>query len=250
LDHDGYIQMLRTAIYADADPAACVLMEVDPDTQKTRPDFLALQNYIGLRTVNIRDVRKDGRKLVVPIDGKLVALERVFNRAIIDELDDLGVQISFDWNNDLDVQWAGHPSWYFRISKENMQTLTHPAVPKSTLLSRFDVLPANLNDYVLKPLYAFAGKGVVVGPTEADVRAVPRDQLDGWMLQERVTYADCVPTPMGTNKVEIRIMLTWYPDAPAPIPVISLARTGRGLLMGSRYNTEPWTGSSACLFSI
>ncbi len=248
LDHASYMQLLRQSIFADADPAACVLLEIDPFEQKTLPDFLALRKYLGLNIVNIRDVRKVGNQLHAPVNGTMTRLERIFNRAIVDELTDMGVVLDFDWNDDLDVQWAGKPEWYFKISKDSMPGLSHPTVPKSSLLSDITEPPTNLESYVLKPLYAFAGKGVVVGPTQADLDAIAQADKSAWMLQERVTYADCVPTPQGANRVEIRIMLVWLEGAKAPVPVISLARTGRGLLMGARYNTIEWTGSSGCLF--
>lgn len=248
LDEASYLALLRQSIFAEVPPTSCALVEVDPFEQKTLPDFIATQKYLGLPIVNIRDVQKIGKKLYAPVNGQLTHLERIFNRAIVDELDDLGVSLPFTWDEELDVTWAGDPHWYFKISKNSMPALAHSSVPKSTLLSEIDSLPLDLHNYVLKPLYAFAGKGVVVGPTENDVLSVPHADKSSWILQERVVYADCVPTPLGNNRVEIRVMNIWPEHAANPIPVISLARTGRGLLMGARYNTDPWTGSSGCLF--
>jgi hypothetical protein len=131
-----------------------------------------------------------------------------------------------------------------------MPFLSHPTVPKARLLDAWDAVPDNLDAYVLKPLYAFAGKGVNVHPTMADIAAIPEADHHGWMLQEKVRYADCVATPYGQNRVEIRVMTVWPDESPDPIPVMSLARTGRGDLMGARYNTAPWTGSSGCLFDV
>lgn len=246
--YDSYLELLRECIYADADPQRCVLLEVDPFSQKTLPDFLALRKYIGLEIVNIRDVKKVGRTLQAPIGGVMVTLERAFNRTIVDELDDLGYTPDFAWDDDLDITWAGRPDWYFKISKQSMIGLTHSSVPTTKLLSDFGDLPADLGRYVLKPLYAFAGKGVVVGPTLADIDSISESNRHHWILQERIDYADCVPTPLGNNRVEIRIMLVWPEGATEPQPVMSLARTGRGLMMGARYNTDQWTGSSGCLF--
>ena len=101
---------------------------------------------------------------------------------------------------------------------------------------------------MLKPLYSFAGKGVNVAPTLRDIEAVPAEQRAHWILQEKIDYASCLPTPHGNNKVEIRVMLLWFPDADKPMPVIAMARTGRAAMMGARYNMDPWTGSSGCLF--
>jgi hypothetical protein len=249
LDHDRYMSILRTSIFAGHDPNEVALVEIDPDEQKTRPDFIALEKLIGLQTVNIRDLVLEGRTLVFrTADGRMQRLRRIFNRAIVDELNDLGVALPFRWNDDLDVEWAGHPNWYFRISKYSLPFLDHPSVPRTTFLHELTEIPTDLDRHVLKPLYAFAGKGVVVGPTEADINAIATDVRDAWILQERVEYDPCIYTPHGMNKVEIRVMLIWPDEANAPIPVMSLARTGRGALMGARYNTDPWTGSSGCLF--
>lgn len=249
LDHERYIDLLRQCIYGSHSPEHVALVEVDPDSQKTRPDFIAMEQLIGLRTVNIRHVVKQGRNLFVRSDdGSLSPLKRIFNRAIVDELNDMGVELNFAWNDDLDVEWAGHPNWYFRISKYSLPYLDHPAAPKTSFVHELNGLPSDLDRYVLKPLYSFAGKGVNVSPTLEDINAIPVDQRENWVLQEKVTYAECIETPYGNNKVEIRVMLLWPDSHESPIPVMSLGRSGRGALMGARYNTDPWTGSTGCLF--
>ncbi|MBU3742122.1 MAG: hypothetical protein FGM24_07525 [Candidatus Kapabacteria bacterium] len=247
LDTARYIDVMRTALLGNHDPAECALLEVDPQHQKTRPDFIATEKLFGLRTVDIRDVRVRNGRLY---DGSGIRLRRVFNRAIVDELTDRGITLDLRWNDDVDVEWAGHPNWYFRISKFIMPYLRHQAVPTTQFLDTIDAVPDDLSDYVLKPLYAFAGKGVNVHPTHADIAAVPAKERHAWILQQKVRYADCVETPFGMNRVEIRVMTVWPDDVEAPIPVMSLARTGRGDLMGARYNTDPWTGSSGCLFDL
>jgi len=247
-DETPYFETLRRAIYADVDPNECALLEVDPETQKTRPDFIALERFIGLQTVNIRNVQKRGRHLVAIENGKEITLKRIFNRAIIDELDDMGVNLQFSWNDDVDVEWAGHPNWYFRISKFLLPYLKHNSVPRSVFVSDVGNSTLDLNAYVLKPLYSFAGKGVNLQPTIQDLDDIPEDKRSEWVLQEKVVYDACIPTPAGPNKVEIRIMLVWLPDTTSPLPLMSLVRMGRGQLMGARYNIDPWTGSSGCLF--
>lgn len=251
LDDGSYAALLRSVIFADCDPREVALLEIDPEKQKTRPDFVAMHELIGLQTVNIRHVKKSGRGLFwTDADGLTRPLRRIFNRAIIDELDELGVDLSFSWNDDLDVDWAGHPNWYFRISKFLLPYLRHHTVPRCVRVSDVtESLLKELDAYVLKPLYAFAGKGVNVRPTLADLEAVPVEERSEWILQERVQYAPCVPTPEGANYVEIRIMLVWPDAQPRPVPVMTLARTGRGALMGARYNVIPWTGSSGCLIA-
>lgn len=249
LTFEEYIGILRECIYGQCEPSAVALVELDPLVQKTRPDFVAYERLIGLSTVNIRDIKRHDRSLIVDQhDGQEPVLQRVFNRAIVDELNDMHVPLQFAWTDDLDVQWAGHPNWYYLMSKAALPYLDHPTVPRTQLVDQIDTMPATLEQYVLKPLYAFAGKGVVVGPTEADLQAIPQHERSQWILQERIEYARCVPTPYGDNAVEIRIMCVWPDRMERPLPIMSLARTGRGVYMGARYNTEPWTGSSGCLF--
>ncbi|MEY3387030.1 MAG: hypothetical protein RIR53_1841 [Bacteroidota bacterium] len=251
LDEASYRDHLCTAIFAGHDPAEVALVEIDPESQKTRPDFLAMRELIGLQTVNIRDIEQQGRDLFFSdATGQRRPLRRIFNRAIIDELDELGVELPFRWNDELNVEWAGHPNWYFRISKFLLPYLQHTSVPRTVVVSDLTEYDADvLGNAVLKPLYAFAGKGVNVSPTLDDIRAIPVHERSQWILQERVRYAPCVPTPEGDNFVEIRIMLLWPDSMVRPLPVMTLARTGRGALMGARYNVLPWTGSSGCLIT-
>lgn len=249
LSYDAYTSLLDECIVAGHPRNEVALVELDPLMQKTRPDFLALEQLIGLRTINIRDIVIQDRSLIYTDHrARQHQLRRVFNRAIVDELNEKQVSLGFSWTDDLNVEWAGHPNWYFLMSKASMPFLSHGSVPRSQLLSEIDQLPHQLDGYVLKPLYAFAGKGVVVAPKESDIVDIPNEQRHEWMLQERVEYARCIPTPHGNNAVEIRIMSVWPDRFNEPLPVMSLARTGRGAYMGARYNTEPWTGSSGCLF--
>ncbi|MBS1560451.1 MAG: hypothetical protein JSS89_02475 [Bacteroidetes bacterium] len=250
LTDERYCDILRTSIFGSHEPSACALVEWDPTHQKTRPDFVEMERLIGLQTVDIRHLTPRGREVWVD-DGvrQPFRLRRIFNRAIIDELEDVGANLQFKWTDDLDVEWAGHPNWYFRISKYSMPYLSHQTVPSTRFLNAITSIPDDLDRFVLKPLYSFAGKGVIVSPTVADIDAIPHSQRHLWILQEKVTYAECIATPYGKNKVEIRVMLIWPDRNHLPLPVMSLARTGRGALMGARYNTDPWTGSTGCLFT-
>lgn len=248
LDDEAYIGLLKHVLFAGHDADSCALIELDPLHQKTRPDFRALELLVGLQTLDIRGLVKDGRLLTYDVNGTPMPLRRVFNRAIVDELDELGITLPFAWTDDLDIEWAGHPNWYFRISKAVMPWLRHTSVPTTVFLNEVEQLPDDLTSFVLKPLFSFAGKGVIIAPTKADIDAIPTKERHLFVLQERVAYTPCIATPFGDNKVEIRVMLIWPDYAEAPIPVMSLARTGRGALMGARYNTDPWTGSTGCLF--
>ncbi|MBL7998572.1 MAG: hypothetical protein JNL32_08055, partial [Candidatus Kapabacteria bacterium] len=217
--------------------------------QKTLPDFIATERLTGVAPTDIRSIVKNGTQLYHERGGALVPLKRIYNRAIVDELEDNNVQLPFGWNDALDVEWAGHPNWYFRISKYALPYLRHNSVPSTQFISELQSLPTNLDDYVLKPLYAFAGKGVNVAPTAEDIEAIPDEQQSGWVLMEKIRYAECLYTPLGMNKLEIRCMLIWLPDAQRPVPTVSLVRSGRGAMMGARFNSIDWTGATCCLFS-
>ena len=51
--------------------------------------------------------------------------------------------------------------------------------------------------YVLKPLFSFAGAGVNVAPSRADVAAIPAEQRGAWCLQEKIEYAPVLAAADG-----------------------------------------------------
>ena len=187
--------------------------------------------------------------------GELLPIHRIYNRAIVDELVRNDVQLPFDYRDELDVEWAGHPNWYFRISKFSLPFLNHPSVPKAIFLDdldrnpeRWQELPTDRSQWILKPLYSFAGKGIQFSPTEADFAAIPAEQRHDYLVQERVHFAATIQTPEGLTQAEVRILYVW-PEGEAMQPVISLVRMGRGLMMGVDHNRDrTWVGGSAGLF--
>ena len=248
LDSASYKRLLQDAIVAGHDPANVVLMEVHPEEQKTRPDFLLTEKLLGIRTVCITKIRKQGRQLFYEDDGKQVPIERIYNRTIVDELERKGITLPFDFRDDLDVEWAGHPNWYFRISKYSIPYLKHPSVPRTWFLDQLPEVPADLENFVLKPLYSFAGLGVVIAPSRADIDAIPAAKRGEYILQERLNFTPVVETPYGLTKVELRIMYVWLDKL---LPVLTIVRMGRGLMMGVDHNKNmKWVGSSAALVSV
>ncbi len=248
MDASSYQKILKESLIGNHDPDETCLLEYKPEQQKTRPDFSVIEQLTGMKTTDIETVKKEGNSLFHQRNGKWVKIRRIFNRAIADELVEHSAKVPFDWRDSLDIEWAGHPNWFFLISKQSMPLIEHPSIPKSIILSELMEIPISLEPFVLKPLFAFAGKGVIMNPTLSDIESIPDEDRSGYILQEKIHYADCVDTPFGANKVEIRIMLIWPEHEESPIPVMSLARTGRGPMMGVRYNNIPWTGSSGCLF--
>ena len=245
MDAASYRQLLSDAIVAEHDPENVVLMEVHPEEQKTRPDFLLTEKMLGIRTVCITKIRKEGRRLFYEEDGKPVPIQRIYNRAIVDELERKGVSLPFDFRDDVDVEWAGHPNWYFRISKYSIPYLKHTSVPRTWFLDQMPEVPADLENFVLKPLYSFAGLGVVIAPTREDIGAIPNKKRSDYILQERLNFTPLIDSPHGPTKVELRIMYVWAKEL---TPVMVIVRMGRGLMMGVDHNKNmEWVGSSAAL---
>jgi hypothetical protein len=242
LDLGQYHRLLRRAIVGDRDPANVILLEIDPARQKTRCDFLVTERLFGVRAVDIRALRKEGNRLWYDRDGRQTPVERIYNRAIVDELERRAIALPFDFRDDLAVEWAGHPNWFFRLSKFSLPYLRHPAVPRAQFLDRAGRVE-NPQRYVLKPLYSFAGLGVIVGPTEGDIAAVPPERRSQYLLQERVDFVPVIETPEGKDKMEVRIMYIWLDEMRA---VNTIVRMGRGAQMGVDHNKNlEWVGASA-----
>jgi len=246
LDSASYLRLLQRAIVGDEEPANVILMEIDPERQKTLPDFLLTEKLLGIRTVDIRAIKKDGNRLYWESEGERIPIRRIYNRAIVDELERKGVKLGFDFRDDLQVEWAGHPNWYFRISKYSIPYLKHETVPKTWFLDRLERVPDDLENYALKPLYSFAGLGVVIAPTKEGIAAVPAERRSQYILQERLHFEPVIETPFGGTKVEVRVMYIWVDEL---TPVVTILRMGRGLMMGVDHNRNmEWVGSSAGLF--
>jgi hypothetical protein len=246
LDTDSYRELLHQAIVGAHGPENVVLMEIDPLHQKTLPDFRLTEKMLGVRTVDIVDIKKDGTRLYYERGGKRIPIRRIYNRTIVDELERKNLKLGFDCRDDLDVEWAGHPNWYFRISKFSIPYLKHASVPKTWFLDRLEDIPADLDNYALKPLYSFAGLGVVIAPTQEEIAAIPAEKRPYYILQERMHFEPVIATPFGGTKAEVRVMYVWLDEL---TPVLTIIRMGRGLMMGVDHNKNmEWVGASAGLY--
>jgi hypothetical protein len=247
LDEKSYRELLRRAIVGNHDPENVILMEIHPEQQKTLPDFLLTQKMLGVRTVDIEAIKKQGSQLYYQRNGGRVLIQRIYNRAIVDELQRKNVKLNFDWRDDLAVEWAGHPNWYFRISKFSIPYLQHESVPKTWFLDRLEQIPDDLQNYALKPLYSFAGLGVVIAPEKKDIDAIPAEKRGEYILQERLHFEPVIETPFGATKAEVRVMYVWLEQLQA---VLTIIRMGRGLMMGVDHNRDmEWVGASAGLYA-
>ena len=244
---DAYLQLLRRTIIADSAAENVVLLEIEPEKQKTRIDFAATETLLDIRPVCVTKIKKRGRQLFYDRDGSEVRIERIYNRVIFDELirrPDLN--LPFQFQDELDVTWVGHPNWYFRISKHSLPFLETEHTSPTFFADDF---PANENigDYVLKPLYSFAGHGVDMKPTRQKIAAL--ENPCEWILQKKVDYAPFVVTVDGQkSKAEIRMMFVWPDNDRNPTLVNNLVRMSQGKMMGVDFNVEKtWVGASIAL---
>jgi len=244
LAEEAYLNDLRQAITGDCLPENTVLLEITPDQQKTRVDFACTHAYLGIKPLCVTKVLKRGRQLFYGSGGREVRIERIFNRVIFDELLRKNPPMKFSFFDDLDVQWAGHPNWYFRISKHTLPYLKSPFAPDCRFVSQLGGnIPADLENYVLKPLYSFAGLGVDIAPTREKIAAVEKPAE--WLLQRKVAYAPLLATPDGPAKAEVRLI---YAGDGTGMPKLinQLVRLTKGAMHGVDFNKgRTWVGASA-----
>lgn len=254
---EAYLALLRRTIIGDSAPENVVLLEIEPEKQKTRIDFAATETLLGICSVCVTKIKKRGRQLFYDRDGREVRMERIYNRVIFDELvkrPDLN--LPFRFQDDLDVTWVGHPNWYFRISKHSLPFLETEHTSPTFFADEFPAfakatsgMPAseNIDHYVLKPLYSFAGHGVDMEPTRQKIAALEKPRE--WILQKKVDYTAFVPTVDGQkSKAEIRMMFVWPDNDPNPTLVNNLVRMSQGKMMGVDFNiAKTWVGASIAL---
>lgn len=273
LDEAGYWRLLKQTIVGDHNPEHVVLTEVDPLHQKTLPDFRITAERLRISVVDIADLKPIGDTLhYKDANGRTIPIRRIYNRAIADELIGRNIQLPFDLSHSWNVEWAGHPNWYFLISKYSVpflsdRTSTNSVVPPAAFLDEFlrgpgrDKLvsggvsiPSNTgsgtaySDLLLKPLFSFAGKGIVFDPTQAQLVAIPEADRSSYLLQQKMHFVPTIQTPYGLTQAEFRILYLW-PDGGALTPALSLVRLGRGKMMGVDHNKDQaWVGASAAFF--
>lgn len=272
IDGPGYWELLGQTVLGAHRPENVVLTEVDPLHQKTYPDFHLMSQRFGIPIVDIARVEPIGDKLHYRDEsGQLRPIHRIYNRAIADELIARNIKLRFDLRREWDVEWAGHPNWYFLISKYSIPWLTRsgrfPSVPPAVFVDDFlqgpgvEMLAASgvpfpagtedstvYADLILKPLFSFAGKGIEFEPTRARLKAIPPAERRNYMVQQRMRFEPTIETPCGLTQAEIRILYVW-PDNGELTPVLPLVRLGRGKMMGVDHNkNQEWVGGSAAFY--
>ena len=245
LNEETYISLLKKTIIGPYQPEEVVIMDVNAPIQKTFADFYFTEKYIGTPVVSLSELEQHGQKLFYRKDGQLQPIRRIYNRLIFDEIDndpDIFNKV-VDIRQPLDVEWITHPNWFYRVSKFTMPLLEGPYIPQTRFLNQLAQIPADLENYVLKPLFSFAGQGVIIDVTKNDVMDIK--DPENWILQEKVTYEPVVKAPDGSIKVEIRLLYLWPDGDSEPTLAINLARLSRGKMIGVRYNQDfDWVGGT------
>jgi hypothetical protein len=247
---ETYLQLLKKIIVGNANVENVILLEIFPHQQKTRVDFYATQDLLGIKPVCLTEIIKEGKNLFYINDGKKTPIHRIYNRVIFDELLHQPQEIQEKGNlfqEELNVEWAPHPNWFYRISKFALPFIKHAYVPETHFLNEIKKMPTDLENYVIKPLFSFAGQGVIIDVTPADIEKIK--DPENWIIQRKVKYAPVVKTPDEPAKGEIRLFYFWESSNTKPIAVNNLARLSKGKMIGVRYNKDKaWVGGSFCLF--
>ena len=246
----SYAALLKEIIVGNHSPENVVLLEIFPHQQKTRNDFYATQDYTGISIVCLTELIKKGKMLYYLKEGVETEIKRIYNRVIFDDLQQQSAEVQKKGKillEDIDVEWVPHPNWFFRISKYTLPYIHHPFVPETRFLSEIQQMPPDLENYVLKPLFSFAGQGVVIDVTREDINSVK--DPENWILQRKVKYAEAIATPDGPAKGEIRIFYFWKNGDSRPIATSNLGRLSKGKMIGVRYNKDKnWVGGTMAYF--
>jgi hypothetical protein len=249
-DKESYLSLLKKIIVNESEDENVVLLEIFPEQQKTRIDFRCTEQYLGIKTICLTDLIQEGKNLFYKNKGKKVKIERIYNRLIFDDLFQQPHEVQEKgkiFQQDLNVVWVPHPNWFYRISKYSLPFIRHAYVPATFFLNEMEVLPDDLENYVVKPLFSFAGQGVIIDVTRKQIENIKDPQ--NWILQKKVNYAAVIETPDQPAKAEIRLFYFWEEGKSRPIATNNLARLSKGKMVGVRYNKNmEWVGGSFCLF--
>jgi len=244
-----YVQFLKDAIVGNEDPKHVILLEIEPEKQNTKIDFYFAKQELNIAIVCVTEVFENNSQLFYQNqNGESVQIKKIYNRVIFDELNlRTDLSLNFDFKKPYDIEWIGHPNWFFRISKFILPELHGKYFIETTRLSDLKEIPSDLENYVLKPLFSFSGTGVVFHVTPQDIAAVEDKEL--YILQKKVHYKPIIQSPDGMVKTEIRVLYIWPKDDEKPTPVLTLARMSRGEMIGVKFNKDKnWVGGTLGLF--
>lgn len=248
-DQETYINHLKKLILG-VENKHTILLEIKPEEQKTKIDFYYTQQLIGLPIVCISETFEKDGCLYYNQNGQDIKIERIYNRMVFEELQIQDASIQEKWNTirNLDsIEWVTHPHHFFRFSKYSLPFLNGESIPKTQFLDKVEQMPKQLDQYILKPLFSFAGQGVIIELTEEIIQGI-KDPAS-WILQEKVEYAPIIDTPTGPTKAEIRLFYFWDDISKKYIATLNLTRLSKGLMIGVNHNkTATWVGGSLAYF--
>ncbi|WP_339920156.1 hypothetical protein [uncultured Flavobacterium sp.] len=249
INSQEYLKIIEEVICNHHPKENVILLEIEPEKQNTKIDFYYCKRDIGIPVICVTELIKRGRQLFYKNENNEdVLVKRIYNRVIFDELDlRTDLKLDFSFSDDLDVEWAGHPNWFFRISKFILPFLKGKYFIETTLLSELTEIPEDLENYVLKPLFSFSGTGVIFHVKKEDIEAVVEKEL--YILQKKVNYIPIVQSPDGKVKAEVRVLCVWKKDDAAPTLLCNLVRLSRGEMIGVKFNKDKdWVGGTIGLF--
>lgn len=249
ISSEEYLKIIEEVICGETPKENTILLEIEPEKQNTKIDFYYCKKDLGIDVVCVTQLYQKERKLYYKnSDNKEIEVKRIYNRVIFDELDlRTDLQLNFDFSSDLDVEWIGHPNWFFRISKYILPYLKGDYFIETTLLSDLKEIPTDLENYVLKPLFSFSGSGVIFHVKPQDIEAVKEKDL--YILQKKVHYKPVIQSPNGMVKAEVRLLAVWKKNAPTPTLITNLVRLSRGEMIGVKFNKhKDWVGGTIGLF--
>lgn len=249
MNNEKYIALIKDIIVGTTNPNQVIMLEIEPEKQNTYIDFICTEAMLGIKVLCLTKIIKREKNLFyLDNEGNEIQILKIYNRVIFDELDDRpDLKYQFKFTDELNIEWIGHPNWFYRISKYTMPLLNGKYVPESHYLDKLDVIPDDLENYVLKPLFSFSGSGVIINVTREDIDTV-KDKSN-YLLQRKVSYEPVLKSPDEPVKVEIRMLMIWSKEMDRPLIVNNLVRLSKGLMIGVKYNKDKdWVGGSVGYF--
>jgi hypothetical protein len=245
----SYLTNLQQIICGDKSQHT-VLLELHPHQQKTKIDFYCTQQLLNIPIVCLSEIFAEGNELFYKSEGNKKRIDRIYNRIVWDEIDKQSAEMKEKAKlllQNLKIEWVTHPNHFYRISKYIMPFLNSTAVPRTQFLNKLTAIPSDLENYVLKPLFSFAGQGVMIDVRQIDIAAIK--DPENWILQQKVEYAPVIETPSGPAKTEVRLF--YFRDQPSQKykATLNLARISKGKMIGVSYNANSdWVGGSLAYF--
>ncbi|MGE5805582.1 MAG: hypothetical protein ACM34M_07300 [Ignavibacteria bacterium] len=255
LNRSSYRDLMKNILLDGSDPENTILLEVEPEKQKSRAEFGCTLESTGITPVNLSSIIKRKNKLYYKKNGKEIPVHKIYNRVIQDEVVRKNVQFDFKFTDELDVKWIGHPNWFFKISKYSLPFLKSEFVPPAFFLNNNFRIPDDLENYVLKPLFSYSGQGVEIDVSKEMIERI--ENKSDYILQKKIEYSPLVLTPDGFLKAEIRMIYVWpfkekkRGEISQPILVNNLVRMGKGKMMGIDYNrNQTWAGMTTAYHAL